>query len=485
MTQKSDPIVIIGSGVYGLSSAYHLAVLGYTNIKVLDRGDYDHNDFSPLKGADGASTDLNKLVRASYVDKVHYQDLAVESIEKYYTWNQQLLKLSFLPLELGRIQDRCLREGDDQPIFQNTGYIRLDDYDSGEEQHNLRNFEKAGLRKLSYDINNADDVARAKITGVYSKLDPLDQRKSVPNLTGVFDSFAGVALADKCLLWVKYLCDRTGNVEFVYGPEKGQVDRLLFDENDQSISTGVVTKDGITHEAKNVIVSAGAWTPSILPEQLSPRLESVASSYILIQIPKDRQDLINKYRSIPMINWRMTYETNFRKDAVYVFPATHDGILKIGVNDHFWRHLTKTDSGKVIGIPDTSYKLLPRDSLEDYKKFIKEWLPDIYASGAKIEKSKLCYSSVGQKNELVIDVVPGYKNIITCAGGGFHGFKFLPVIGRFTEGLVSGTKYNHHQYFRFDYIKEKEYTKPVENFTDQYALNSVEFTSSRLDYYKL
>lgn len=480
MTEKSDPIIIVGSGVYGLSSAYHLATLGYTNIKVFDKGEYDTNEFSPLKGADGASTDLNKLVRASYVDKVHYQDLAVEAIHKYYEWNQEFLKLSFLPPALERIQEKCLKVGDDQPIFQNTGYIRLDDYDSGEEKRNLCNFEKAGLRKLSYDINDPEDIARSKITGWYKKMDPLKQRDKVPELTGVLDSFAGVALADKCLLWVKYMCDRTGNVEFLFG-EHGSVVDLVYDK---SKVLGVKTTDGIIHKSQMVVLSAGAWIPSLVNE-LSPRLESVGSSYILIQIPKDRQDLLNKYKSIPMINWRMTYETDFRKDGIYVFPATQDGILKLGVNDHFWRYLKKSKTGDVIGVPNTSYKLLPKESLDDYKKFIKDFLPDIHASTAKIEKSKICFVPLGQKNELIIDYVPGYKNLITCAGGGFHGFKFLPVIGKFTEGLISQKEYDHHQYFRFDKIRESEYEPPIKDLAHEYALNSVTFTKSRSDYYKL
>ncbi|EGV65458.1 FAD-dependent glycine/D-amino oxidase [Yamadazyma tenuis] len=479
---KSQPIIIVGSGVYGLSSAYHLATAGYTNIKVFDRGDYDNNEFSPLQGADGASTDVNKLVRASYVDKVHYQDLAVEALHDYHEWNEQLLKMPFLPRALATIQERCLQEGDLEPIFQNTGYIRLDDYENGEEERNLHNFEKAGLRKHSYDINNADDITRAKITGWYRALDPLNQREKVPTLTGVLDSFAGVALADKCLIWVRYLCERTGNVQFIYGPGKGEVSNLVYSAEDSLKVVGVKTVDGKEHQATKVVLAAGGWTPKFVPESLSPRLEAMASTYIMIQIPRDRRDLINKYRRIPMINWRMTYESNFRSDAVYVFPATHDGILKMGVNDHYWRNLVKVGD-EMVSIPDTNMKLLPKQSLLDYQKFIKEFMPDLYEAGASIEKTKICFSSVGQQNELVIDFVPSYKNLLVCAGGGFHGYKFLPVIGRFTEGLISGKQYSHSQFFKFDYIDPKDYKPIVKDPEHEYALNSVEFAESRSKYY--
>lgn len=205
-------IIIIGSGAFGLSSALHLAEKGYTNITVFDRGNYHTNLFNPLRGADAASTDLNKLVRASYVDKIHYQNLAVQSIKQYYEWNKQIQKAAFLPKELAK----------DGLIFKNTGYIRLDDIDSGEEERNLANFSKIGLRSYSYDINNPEDIERSKITGWFDKLDPLLQRGKVAGLNGVLDSFAGVVYADKALLWVKYLAERTGNVQFVYGAEEGR-----------------------------------------------------------------------------------------------------------------------------------------------------------------------------------------------------------------------------------------------------------------------
>lgn len=481
---KDQKIIIVGSGVYGLSSAYHLSFQGYSNIHVFDRGFYNENDFSPLKGADGASTDLNKLIRASYVDKIHYQDLAIESLKQYHIWNQEFLKLSFLPSGLSYIQERCLRDADFQPLFQNTGYIRLDDIDTGEELRNLANFEAAGLRKLSYDINNPDDIARAKISGWYNKLDPMNQRESVPSLTGVLDSFAGVALADKCLLWVKYLCERSGNVEFHYGTQ-GELTKLLYNGDDNSVK-GIITKDGKTHTADWVVLAAGGWTTKFLPEELTPRLEAVGSSYILIQIPKDRQDLLNKYRRWPMINWRMTYESNFRDDAMYVFPATVDGIIKMGLNDHFWRHLEVTNDGsqQLISVPKTDYPLLPKKSLNDYKKFIRQWMPDIWASGAKIEKHKLCFVSLGQRNELVIDKIPGHANLIVCAGGGFHGFKFLPVIGKFTEALISGKEYKYGDMLKFDKINVNEYDrKPVNDEKHKHALNSTTFASDKKEYF--
>jgi sarcosine oxidase / L-pipecolate oxidase len=66
---KHDPVIIIGSGAWGLSTALHLHQAGYTDITVFDRADTIPSPFS-------AAYDLNKIVRAEYEDPF-YTELAL------------------------------------------------------------------------------------------------------------------------------------------------------------------------------------------------------------------------------------------------------------------------------------------------------------------------------------------------------------------------------------------------------------------------
>ena len=50
---KDTPILIIGAGVFGLSTAFHLLRRGYTNVTVADRAE-------SLPAVDAAGSDLNK-----------------------------------------------------------------------------------------------------------------------------------------------------------------------------------------------------------------------------------------------------------------------------------------------------------------------------------------------------------------------------------------------------------------------------------------
>lgn len=67
---KNSQILIVGAGVFGLSTAFHLAQQGYKNIKVLDREDIP----SPYS----AGHDLNKIIRAEYEDPF-YTEIALVS----------------------------------------------------------------------------------------------------------------------------------------------------------------------------------------------------------------------------------------------------------------------------------------------------------------------------------------------------------------------------------------------------------------------
>lgn len=51
----ADAIVIVGAGVFGLSTAIHLAERGYKNVKMIDKQPYHENHYSYDAGCDAAS----------------------------------------------------------------------------------------------------------------------------------------------------------------------------------------------------------------------------------------------------------------------------------------------------------------------------------------------------------------------------------------------------------------------------------------------
>ncbi|KAJ5531668.1 hypothetical protein N7527_005061 [Penicillium freii] len=89
--KKSDDILIIGAGVFGLSTALELTKRGYSNITVLDR------HVPPI--VDGSSVN-SRIIRADYADPV-YSQMALEAYKgwtsTYSDFYHQSGKPTFLP----------------------------------------------------------------------------------------------------------------------------------------------------------------------------------------------------------------------------------------------------------------------------------------------------------------------------------------------------------------------------------------------------
>ena len=71
MACKDSPVLILGGGAWGLSTALHMINTGYVDITVIERAEQIPSTYS-------AAWDLNKIVRAEYED-AFYTDLALVS----------------------------------------------------------------------------------------------------------------------------------------------------------------------------------------------------------------------------------------------------------------------------------------------------------------------------------------------------------------------------------------------------------------------
>ena len=130
--RKDDAINIIGAGVFGLSTALHLAKRGYTNVTVFDKQPYDKTLYSYFKGCDAASADINKIIRSAYGSQVEYQELTFEAIDEWKRWNDELACGVDLPPGLKK-EDR---------VFLNCGSLAFT------EKDDLHPFELATIKTM-------------------------------------------------------------------------------------------------------------------------------------------------------------------------------------------------------------------------------------------------------------------------------------------------------------------------------------------------
>ena len=149
--QANSKIAIVGSGVFGLSTALWLARSGYSNVTVFDMQDTEAAGYDPAAGIDAASADINKVIRFSYGADIEYQRLATEAAGLWESWNQQLSETpeSELPA--------VLRRGE-RKLWVNCGMLRMSLADElGEfETRTLENMKREGIRHLQFKSDDPD-----------------------------------------------------------------------------------------------------------------------------------------------------------------------------------------------------------------------------------------------------------------------------------------------------------------------------------------
>lgn len=443
---KDSPIVIVGSGVFGLSSALHLAESGYSNITILDRLDLFKLKYSFENGADTASADINKVFRASYAEKDYYHRLALRAETQFRKWDKEVRELD-PELEKAKVFR-------DLKIFSHSGMITLDNLQElSEDQHNsLKDFEKSGLRDAQYIINDENDQKRAAEKGWGHKLNPGNIRENpyLDHVSGVLDTTSGLLHASNALIYVhqklllhgvKFLLEAQGEVVSVI-EENGKV-------------LGVVTKDGNSHRAELTIFAAGPWTSSLVPE-LEGLSEAQNGNVLLVKIPESRIDLREKYsvENFPIFLWRTGYVREREKFAGFgAFPVSgSDGFLKIICRQKKFTNPQKLELGQTVSVPITSRSepsetRLTKVLVSQVKSFIKVFFPDLVEFG--IHQTALLWYTDTINNDFIVDYIPKRENALVVTGGSGHGFKFLPVLGQYVVDVIEGRENIYTEKFKW------------------------------------
>ncbi|KUJ10896.1 FAD dependent oxidoreductase [Mollisia scopiformis] len=421
MTQvnKDSKIIIVGAGVFGLSTALWLAKSGYKSVTVFDQQPYFTNSYRD--GADGASADINKIIRFSYGKEIEYQSLALEASHIWDEWNQELANLKQSGEDAGLPPG--LSSGD--KLWFNSRMLRMSASESyGEfEKETLKTMEKeARLREKQFECRNEADIQRAQESGWGHKVDPFHRKELGRAHSAVLDSTAGFVAAGRSCLWALHLCRKSG-----------------VNRTDGSVY-GIETEDSRSHSADLIIVACGGWTPTLVPE-ISRSLETTAGSIVTVQIPQDNQELWDRYapENMPVFTWGMR-----EGRGMYGFPRMEDGIVKFGYRATKWTNYDDIN-GKPLSVPKTAHTSkretnIPLTALHAVKDFISEYLPELTPLG--INSTRLCWYTDSIDNSFMIDHVPSRPGLMVCSGGSGHGFKFLPILGREVVKIVEGGKKN-------------------------------------------
>lgn len=358
-------IIIIGAGIFGVTAALELAERGH-DIKLFDPG--------PLPHPDASSTDISKAIRMDYGADEFYMDLMETAFEGWDAWNAKW----------------------PQPLYHQDGVLFL----------SRTALQPGGFEYDSYELLKKHGHQPARITSeTLRQKYPAWNSANYPD--GYFNPRAGWASSGKVVSQLILDAQAAG----VALHEGEDFEQLI--EKGSKVS-GIRTRAGEDYAADYVIVSAGAWTPVILPH-LENIMWSTGQPVMHFKV-EDAQ----AFQAPQFPVWG----ADISNTGWYGFPAKDDGTLKVANHGPGWR----TDPQGERRIPDGE---------EDrFREFIAETFPRI-ADAPKIGERLCLYCDTWDGN-FWIDHDPDREGLILCTGGSGHGFKFAPVLGKITADVLEG-----------------------------------------------
>ncbi|TQV96787.1 sarcosine oxidase [Cordyceps javanica] len=363
---KGDPIVIVGAGVFGLSTALELAVRGYTNVTVLDR-------FVP-PAVDGSSVDLSRIVRFDYGDRLY----GVMAREAVAGWAAEY-----------------------PDHYHQCGFVMLNEGGGG------------GADGFAYTRECvAVDEALGRTIELYDEAP--DLRRRVPGIPARLEGFkafynpkGGWADAASSIAQLASRCSQAG-VSIVAG-RRGTV-RMLVHEG--AAVAGVQLMDGSRMGASLVILAAGAWTNHLL--RVTHASSASAQPVGFIQLTDAEAASL---RGMPvMIN---------ANKGVFVFPPTPGtNILKVARHGFGYATSETVDDGRtaprVLSCPrrddnNARNSYMPEDAQEGLRDGLRDLVPEF--AERPWSRLRMCWYSDTPEGDFIVDHHPQVSGLFLATGG--------------------------------------------------------------------
>lgn len=355
MHNRSEPVLIVGAGVFGLSTALNLASRGYSNVTVLDR--------APPPVPDGSSVDVSRVIRCDYADPF-YAKLAREAIDE---WCQEPWK----------------------PHFHNTGFVL-----ASETPDEYIDKCKGNLRQEGHKIIDFDTSAE-----LVQKFPAFPS--SIGQLRGYINPTGGWANAEGAIRLLAEICVAKG-VSFVSGP-RGTVKSLIIEGTRVE---GVETLAGPLRST-SVILATGAWTNRLIGVQSS--MSSSGQPVGFVQLSSEEAASL---KDMPVL---IDMSSGFF--IFPPTPDTHR--LKVARHSHGFEAQVHTEDGRVISSPKLAPTGASDFIPEEAEKALREGLRYILPQFADRpwQRRRLCWYTDTPEGNFVVDHHPQVAGLFIAAGG--------------------------------------------------------------------
>ena len=361
-TPTTNPsYIIVGAGVFGASTAYHLIKTSPSaSITLIDR--------LPSPCPLAASYDVNKIVRADYGDKF-YMELALQA---QHEWRTDPLYSQF---------------------YHESGMVNVEGTGLGRRM--LQNYKELGVSTKAVVIGPEELKER------YPLFWDTDYSAAKDCYVNPESGWAEAASSVKAVTQAAV----DDGVEYV----EGTVSRLLFD--DQGDCFGVELKDGRIVKASKLILSIGAGMAKLIadsaPERPDMQVDDrIIGAAVLTGFVKLTPSQIMEYKDMPLFLHRvggvsgnsiqiLDYSHANEPLSGEAYPPTPEKVMKFCRDISFSNFYKHAESGQMISTPpldqeDEGQSNVPL-GLKDEIQTVMKGIWGKQAEGMEIDSYRICW----------------------------------------------------------------------------------------------
>ncbi len=352
-------VAIVGLGATGSATALELARRG-ADVIGFDRHTPPH--------ALGSSHGDSRIIREAYFESPVYVPMVQRAFELW----------------------RALVRAAGRPLLRPTGGLMIGTPDRVLVEGALRSAREHGL---SHQVLSASEL-HARYPVLHPEAD----------MVAVWEPRAGVLAPEKCVQAQLDLARRHGAMLCV--------DEPVSHWQAEAGGVSVRSANGI-HRARQLVISAGAWVASLLPDMHLPlRVERQVQFWFE---PISDAAAFEPQR-LPIHLWQFDGGRFF-----YGFPDMGAGIKMS------FHHRGETTTA------DTVQRTVSQDEIEEVRRAVQRFVP---AGAGRVRASSVCLYTNTPDEHFWIDRHPSHAHVIVASPCSGHGFKFAPVVGEIVADLV-------------------------------------------------
>ncbi|KAB8274670.1 FAD dependent oxidoreductase [Aspergillus minisclerotigenes] len=443
-------IIIVGSGVFGLSTAYAMSQnneFASTKITLIDSWNFEPSGPSAsTPNPSAANFDTSRIIRSDYSHRI-YAALAREAQQKWKAeWGAD-----------GRYRNQSIvmiGEGHSmkQPMkpLESINYVK---------HAYAQSYERAGRNSdIVHILDSESAVWEALGLGTPDEASNVGPKAS--ELRGYRNHNCGWAESGATMAWLRQKTIHSNRIDIHIGQVVGL--RVCSDSPSESHVNaelrvcGVILDDGSQLTADLTVLAAGAMTPRLLG---SPTLCDVYSETVAyVQLTEmERRELVR--REFPLI-------VNVAR-KIFAIGPDNQGFLKLARFSWSGYRDVQKFAGVDVGprsqaapqeedgygtcgdLDQTNLSPDVESTLQDYRGFLRELFRS--RDGGDLgglrniatrpfAQVRRCWYADTVSTDFIVDYHPAYgKSLFIATGGSDHAFKFLPVLGeRICELILQG-----------------------------------------------